>query len=286
MARRQNEVRQRAGRPQEAKGRGRQEGSRRSEEEQGSAVVTSSAVDDSATAKEVKPKLTLVATPIGNLGDISPRTSEALSSADFWIVEDTRISAKLAFHLGIKKSMKVAHDHSEDSQLEKLLTEIETGKQAVLLTAGGAPGISDPGARLVDLAYGRAIEIDSIPGPSAVISSLMLSGFYAQRFAFLGFLGRTPGDMKKELAIFRESPYTLVIFESPHRFKRLLESAAEALGERRYAICREITKRNQQVFRSELPTMPNDSDVPSKGEFTIVIEGRRKKLERQKYVKI
>ena len=227
-----------------------------------------------------------MATPIGNLGDISPRASEALSQADFWIVEDTRISAKLAFHLAVKKTMRVAHDHSEDSQLERLLDEIETGKQAVLVTDGGAPGVSDPGARIVDLAHERGIEVDGIPGPSAVINALMLSGFFAQRFAFLGFLGRTPGDIKKELGIFRESPYTLVLFESPHRFKKLLESAAEALGDRRYAICREITKRNQQVFRSELPTIPNETDVPSKGEFTIVIEGRRKKLERQKYVKI
>ncbi len=210
----------------------------------------------------------------------------ALSEADFWIVEDTRISAKLAFHLGVKKTMRVAHDHSEDFQLEKLLEEIESGKQAVLLTDGGAPGISDPGARLTDLAHNRGIEVDGIPGPSAVINALMLSGFFAQRFAFLGFLGRTPGDMKKELEIFRESPYTIVLFESPFRFKNLLKVAGEVLGDRRYAICREITKRNQQVFRSELPTIPSEADVPSKGEFTIIIEGRRKKLERQKYVNI
>jgi 16S rRNA (cytidine1402-2'-O)-methyltransferase len=203
-----------------------------------------------------------------------------------WIVEDTRISAKLAFHLEIKKTMRVAHDHSEDSQLDRLLDEIETGKHAVLLTDGGAPGVSDPGARLVDLAYARGIEVDGIPGPSAVINALMLSGFYAQRFAFLGFLGRTPGDIKKELAVFRDSPYTLVLFESPFRFKKLLESAGDALGERRYAICRELTKRNQQIFRSELPIIPSETEVPAKGEFTIVIEGRRKKLERQKYVNI
>ena len=228
----------------------------------------------------------MVATPIGNLGDISPRTSAALAEADFWIVEDTRISAKLAFHLELRKTMRVAHDHSEDSQLDKLLDEIQTGKQAVLLTDGGAPGVSDPGARLVDLAHTRGIEVDGIPGPSAVINALMLSGFYAQRFAFLGFLGRSAGDMKKEMEVFADSPYTLVLFESPFRFKKLLEAAGEVLGNRRYAICREITKRNQQVFRSELPTIPNETDVPAKGEFTIVIEGRRKKLERQKYVNI
>lgn len=210
----------------------------------------------------------------------------SLQEADFWIVEDSRISAKLAFHLEVKKTMRVANDHSQDSQLNRILDEIEEGKHAVLLTDGGAPGVSDPGARLADLAHERGIEVDGVPGPSAVISALMLSGFYAQRFAFLGFLGRTPGDMKKELLPFQESPYTLVLFESPHRFKKLIETAGEVLGERRYAICREITKRNQQVFRSELPTIPLETEVPSKGEFTIVIEGRRKTLERQKYVKI
>ena len=182
--------------------------------------------------------------------------------------------------------MRIANDHSEDFHLDKLLDEIETGKHAVLLTDGGAPGVSDPGARLADLAHNRGIEVDGIPGPSAVINALMLSGFYAQRFAFLGFLGRSPGDMKKELEIFQESPYTIVLFESPFRFKKLLAVAGEVLGNRRYAICREITKRNQQVFRSELPTIPNETDVPSKGEFTIVIEGRRKNLKGTKYVNI
>lgn len=182
--------------------------------------------------------------------------------------------------------MKIAHDHSQDSQLDRLLDEIEMGRHAVLLTDGGAPGVSDPGARLVDLAHERGITVDGIPGPSAVINALMLSGFFAQRFAFLGFLGRTPGDIKKELLPFVDSPYTLVLFESPHRFRKLLETAGSVLGERRYAICREITKRNQQVFRSELPTIPNEGEVPAKGEFTIVIEGRRKTLGRQKYVKL
>ncbi|MBS1702766.1 MAG: rRNA small subunit methyltransferase 1 [Armatimonadetes bacterium] len=186
----------------------------------------------------------------------------------------------------MKKPMKVAHDHSQDAQLDRLLDEVEAGKRAVVLTDGGAPGISDPGARLVDLAHDRGIEVDAIPGPSAVIDALMLSGFFAQRFAFLGFLGRTPGDIRKELMPFTESPYTLVLFESPHRFRKLLEVAAEVLGDRRYAICREVTKRNQQVFRENLPTIPNEGQVPAKGEFTIVIEGRRKTLGKQKYVKI
>jgi len=211
---------------------------------------------------------------------MSPRSVVALKEADFWIVEDTRISSKLGYVLEVRKHMKVAHDHSQDGALNRILDEIEEGKHAVLMTDGGAPAVSDPGSRLVDLAHERGIEVDAIPGPSAVINSLMLSGFFAQRFAFLGFLGRTPGDIKKELLPFVDSPYSLVLFESPHRFRKLLEVAGQVLGERRYAICREITKANQQVFRNILPTIPNEAEVIGKGEFTIVIEGRRKSRER------
>lgn len=207
---------------------------------------------------------------------MSPRCQSALREADLWVVEDTRISGKLLSVLEEKKPMRVANDHTPDFKLNQILDEIEAGLHAVCLTDGGAPGVSDPGARLADLAHERGIEVDAVGGPSAPINALMLSGFYAQRFAFLGFLGRTPGAIKKELAQFVESPYTLVIFDSPHRFRTLLQASAEVLGFRRYAICREISKLNQQVFRSNLPIIPTETEVPAKGEFTIVIEGRRK----------
>ena len=200
----------------------------------------------------------------------------ALREADFWIVEDTRISGKLGIVLGVKKTMRIANDHTGDDALNRILDDIETGQHAVLMSDGGAPGVSDPGSRLVDLAHEREIEVDAIPGPSAVINALMLSGFFAQRFAFLGFLGRKAGDIRSELEPFKDSPYTLVLFESQHRFRNLLEVAGEVLGDRRYAICREITKANQQVFRENLPTIPNEHQVLARGEFTIVIEGRRK----------
>jgi 16S rRNA (cytidine1402-2'-O)-methyltransferase len=189
------------------------------------------------------------------------------------------MSGKLGQLLGIKKPMKIVNDFTGDDAIHRLLDDIETGKHAALMSDGGAPAVSDPGARVVDLAHQRGVEVDAMAGPSAVVNALMLSGFYAQRFAFLGFLGRTSGDIKKELEAYRESPYTLVLFESPHRFRKLLEVSAEVLGFRRYAICREISKINQQVFRSNLPTIPSEEEVLGRGEFTIVIEGRRKKLE-------
>ena len=221
-------------------------------------------------------KLTLVATPIGNLADLSPRAVETLWAADFWIVEDTRVSGKLQSHLGLQKPMRILNEHTRPEAIRRYVEEIEEGKHAALLTDGGSPVISDPGALLCDACHEAEIEIDAIPGPSAVINALTLSGFFAQRFAFLGFLGRKPGAVKQELRPFADSPYTLVLFESPHRIQAMLKAAAEELGNRRYAICREMTKLHQQVYRDRLPNIPNESSVPNKGEVTIVIEGRRK----------
>jgi 16S rRNA (cytidine1402-2'-O)-methyltransferase len=221
-------------------------------------------------------QLTLVTTPIGNLGDLSPRAGEALREADFWIVEDTRVSGKLLSVLEVRKPMRVLNDHTSRGQIEGYLEELKAGGRAALLTDGGAPSISDPGAILTDLCHDNGVKIEGIPGPSAVITALMLSGFFGQRFAFLGFLGRKAGDIRKELAQFQDSSMTIVLFESPFRFEAVLKVAHEALGERRYAICRELTKMHEQVYRSILPNIPPEKEVPRKGEVTLVIEGRRK----------
>jgi len=220
--------------------------------------------------------LTMGATPKGNLGDPSHRAKTALSEAEVWFVEDSRISGKLQSLLQIKRPMKVLNEHTSPAQVERYRDDLLAGLKAVVVTDGGAPGISDPGARLCDLCHEAEVAVDAIPGPSAVIDALMLSGFYAQRFAFLGFLPRKNGPMSEELAPFADSPYTLVLFESQHRLSVLLQRASEVLGSRRYAICREMTKIHQQIYRDTLPNMPTEASVPLKGEFTIVIEGRRK----------
>jgi 16S rRNA (cytidine1402-2'-O)-methyltransferase len=222
-------------------------------------------------------RLTLVCTPIGNLSDLSPRAAEALGAADFWIVEDSRVSGKLATYLGLKKPMRVLNEHTRPDQVQAYVDEIENGSSAALLTDGGAPGISDPGAAIANLCHEAGVRVEAIPGPSAPITALMLSGFFAQQFAFLGFLGRKPGDIRKALAPFAESTLTLVLFESPFRFDALLKAAHEVLGERRYAICRELTKMHEQVYRNTLPELPSEREVPHKGEVTVVIEGYRKK---------
>jgi 16S rRNA (cytidine1402-2'-O)-methyltransferase len=228
-----------------------------------------------------KGSLVLVATPIGNLSDLSPRAIEALISADLWFVEDTRISGKLQSHLGLHKPMRVLNDHTREEQIQKYLEEVRAGSRGAVLTDGGAPVVSDPGAILCDLCHEAGIVVDGIPGPSAPILALTLSGFFGQRFAFLGFLPRKAGDIKSELKPFAESPLTLILFESQFRIGSLLEAAHAVLGERRYAICREMTKSHEQVFRSRLPLVPSDSQVPRKGEFTVVIEGKRRGEERE-----
>ncbi len=220
--------------------------------------------------------LTLVSGPIGNLKDLSPRAAEALEQAEVWFVEDTRVSGKLQSHLGIKRPMRVCSDHTGEAVLEKLADEAAE-KPCALLSDAGTPGISDPGARLVDICYERGIPVDSIPGPSAVTDALALSGFYAQRFAFLGFPPRKRGPMLELLSPFADSALTLVLFESPHRVARLLEWGAEALGDRRCAICRELTKAHQQIYRCRLSEPPTESQVPRKGEVTVVIEGLRRR---------
>ncbi|MFQ3586645.1 MAG: 16S rRNA (cytidine(1402)-2'-O)-methyltransferase [Fimbriimonadaceae bacterium] len=221
----------------------------------------------------------MIASPIGNLGDLSPRAADALRDADLWFVEDTRVSARLAAHLGIRKPMRIVNEHTSTKALSEYVLEIEAGAQAVLLTDAGAPAISDPGAMLADLCHEAGLRVDALPGPSAVTTALMASGFFAQRFAFLGFLPRKPGPMREELAPFADSPLTLVLFESPHRADKLLGTLYDALGVRRYAICRELTKVHQQVYRERLPHIPTEKAVPRKGEWTVVVEGRRRSFE-------
>lgn len=222
-------------------------------------------------------RLVVVATPLGNLGDLTPRAAQALTEATQWAVEDTRVSASLQRHLDIKRPMTVLNDHTPASRLEQLVEAVESGETVAVLSDAGTPAVSDPGAELVDICHTRGLAVDAAPGPSAVTTALSVSGFYAQRFAFLGFLPRKPGPMREVLAPFAESTLTLVFFESPFRVEALLKSCAATLGDRRYAVCRELTKMHQQVWRARLPELPTEKEVPKKGEFTVVVEGNRRR---------
>lgn len=224
-------------------------------------------------------RLVLVATPIGNLGDFSERAKTALSEADLWLVEDTRVSGKLQGALGVKKPMKVLNDHTGDFKLNEYADAIAQGSIVAVVSDAGTPVVSDPGAELVALCRQRQLPVDSIPGPSAVSVALTLSGFYAQRYAFLGFLSRKSSQAVETLQPFQESALTIVLFESQFRIEATLEACHQALGSRNYVICRELTKMHQQVWSGTLPAVPGVSEVPRKGEFTIVVEGHRRNRE-------
>ncbi|MBS1724061.1 MAG: 16S rRNA (cytidine(1402)-2'-O)-methyltransferase [Armatimonadetes bacterium] len=220
-------------------------------------------------------RLVVVATPIGNLEDFSPRAKRELSEADLWLVEDTRVTGKLQMVLGVKKPMRVLNDHTSPKQIGAL-AEIAEEQVVALVSDAGVPVVSDPGAELIEACQERGVEVDVVPGPSAVTTALAHSGFFAQRFAFLGFLSRKAGPAAEALAPFAESSLTLVLFESPYRIGSTLEACHRALGSRRYVVCRELTKKHQQVWRGTLPELPTEQQVPRKGEFTLVVEGRRR----------
>jgi len=224
-----------------------------------------------------KARLTAIATPIGNFGDLSSRAKLCLSEADVWFVEDTRVSGQLQRHLETNISMKRLDEHSSPYDVQKYARQILEGNlSACIVSDAGTPCVSDPGAILIDSAYDLGIQVESLPGPSAVSNALVLSGFFAQRYAFLGFLARKSGAIKKELLPYADSSLTLVFFESVHRLDELLKCCHEVLGERRYAVCREMTKVHQQVYRERLPNMPAEEDILHKGELTLVVEGKRK----------
>jgi len=227
-----------------------------------------------------KPRLSVVCTPIGNLGDLSDRVRDTLSEAAGWIVEDTRVSGKLASHLGLKKPMKVLNDHTSPAAVEQLLAWVESTGHVAVLTDGGAPTVSDPGTTIVDLAHDAGIPVDVIPGPSAVIAALAVSGFFGQRFTFLGFPPRKAGDVRNLFGPFADSTQSIIFFESPFRVLATMKVLAEVFPGRRYAICRELTKLYEQVYRGAFPDLPTEGEVPMKGEFTIVIEGKRAAKER------
>ncbi len=220
--------------------------------------------------------LILIAGPIGNLGDITPRAREALEASSFVIAEDSRVTGRLLQLLEIKKPLAILNDHTSPAKIDALVARISEEGQACLLTDAGTPGISDPGALLVEACAEAGLDVDALPGASAVTTALSLSGFFAQRFAFLGFLPKKPGPVAEVLKPFVDSSSTLVLFESPFRVLKTLEFCEAALGDRRVAICRELTKMHQQVWRTSLSKRPTEKDVPLKGEFTIVIEGKRR----------
>jgi 16S rRNA (cytidine1402-2'-O)-methyltransferase len=221
--------------------------------------------------------LYLVGTPIGNLGDLSERARETLAAADVIAAEDTRRAGRLLEHLGIEKKRFVSlFDANEEERTAHILRLLRDGRSIAVVSDGGMPLVSDPGFRLVRACVADGIEVTTVPGPSAAIAALVVSGLPNDRFAFEGFPPRKKGERARRLEELRHDPRTLVFFESPVRAAALLGAIRETFGDRRVALCRELTKLHEEVVRGSVSQVLDAiGDRPLKGEVAIVVEGER-----------
>jgi 16S rRNA (cytidine1402-2'-O)-methyltransferase len=220
--------------------------------------------------------LVLAGTPIGDVGDASARLGRVLSTADVVAAEDTRRLRRLTGELGITVGGRVISyfEGNERERTPELLTALTDGKTVVVVTDAGMPSVSDPGYRLVAAAIEAGVDITAVPGPSAVLTALALSGLPVDRFTFEGFLPRKPGERGRRLAELAEEPRTMVFFEAPHRLTASLEAMGEAFGaDRRTAVCRELTKTYEEVKRGPLDELVTWSKDGVRGEITVVVAG-------------
>ncbi len=220
--------------------------------------------------------LVLVGTPIGNLADLSPRAVDALGRADVVCCEDTRRTGRLLAHAGVKAARLVTvNDHTEAAAVDDVLGRLGRGESVAVVTDAGMPGISDPGERLVAAAAAAGHTVEVVPGPSAVVSALAVSGLPGGRFAFEGFLPRKGSGRTGRLAEAAAERRTTVLYEAPHRLARTLAELAEVCGPgRRVAIARELTKLHEEVWRGTLAEAVSwVAGRPPRGEFVVVLEG-------------
>ena len=217
--------------------------------------------------------LYLVATPIGNLSDISQRALQTLADADYVASEDTRKTGRLLAHFEIKRPQISFYEHNKLRATTKIMALLEQGKTVALVTSAGTPGISDPGFTLVRAALEAGKEVTMIPGPTAFVAALILSGLPVHGFTFRGFAPRKSGRRQNFLAVDKDSPHTLIFYESPHRLQAFLKDAIEVFGDRRAALAKELTKMFESVKRGRLSDMLAGLDEKLKGEYVVVIAG-------------
>lgn len=220
--------------------------------------------------------LVLAATPIGRVGDAPPRLAEELAGADVVAAEDTRRLKRLASELGVEVGGRVVSyfEGNEAARTPQLLEALEAGQRVVLVTDAGMPSVSDPGYRLVAAAVGADVHVTAVPGPSAVLTALAVSGLPVDRFCFEGFLPRKAGERGRRLAELATEPRTMVFFESPHRTAATLAAMAEAFGaDRPAAVCRELTKTYEEVRRGPLAELADRAVEGVRGEITLVVAG-------------
>jgi 16S rRNA (cytidine1402-2'-O)-methyltransferase len=220
--------------------------------------------------------LHVVATPIGNLGDLSDRARETLAAADLVVAEDTRRTGRLLQAMGIRASMRSMFEANERERAPEIVRALLDGRTVALVSDGGMPLVSDPGYRLVTACIEAGIEIRVVPGPSAVLAALVVSGLPTDRFVFEGFLPRAAGERRARLAALAHDPRTLVFFESPRRVPGMLRDLLTTMGDRRVALCRELTKLHEEVVRGPASTVLEAlGDDPLRGEVVVVVEGDR-----------
>jgi 16S rRNA (cytidine1402-2'-O)-methyltransferase len=222
-------------------------------------------------------RLEVVATPIGNLGDLSSRAREVLAAADLIAAEDTRRTGQLLNAIGISAPLVSLHDYNEAARLEPLLQQLLAGKVIALVSDAGTPLLSDPGFGLVRAAAAAGIEVRAVPGASAITAALSVAGLATDRFAFEGFLPSRAGERRALLARLAAEPRTLVFFEAPHRIAGALADLARSFGDQRAAVVtRELTKMHESVYRGtlqQLCTMARDNADFARGEITVVVAG-------------
>ena len=218
--------------------------------------------------------LFLVGTPIGNLDDLSPRALETLRAVDFIAAEDTRVTLKLLNRFEIKKKLVCYFEHNRAEMGEKILARLLDGENCALVTDAGMPAISDPGEDIVRQCAAQGVTVCAVPGPSALVTALAVSGLPTQRFTFEGFLSVSGRSRRAHLESLRGERRTMVFYEAPHKLVRTLQDLLDALGERDVALCRELTKLHEEVVRTTLSAaIARYTETPPRGEFVLVVRG-------------
>lgn len=229
--------------------------------------------------------LFLCATPIGNLGDMTPRVVETLQSVDVIAAEDTRNSIKLLNHFEIHTPMTSYHEYNKVEKAKQLVGQLLNGQNIALITDAGTPAISDPGEVLVQMCYEKGVTVTSLPGPAACITALTLSGLSTRRFCFEGFL---PADKKEKKAVLEElaaESRTMILYEAPHHLVRTLEELNSVLGERKITLCRELTKKFETVMPTTLEkALDYYKEEEPRGEYVLVIEGKSQEEKREEEI--
>lgn len=225
------------------------------------------------------PSLYLIPTPVGNMEDITLRAIHTLEMVDFLLCEDTRVTSELLHKLNIKKKLIHSDDHNEDSLKEMVLSKLQEGNNIGLVTDRGTPIISDPGYKIVEYVTSHGFNVISLPGPTAFVPALTMSGINPAPFLFYGFLNSKDSKRKKELETLKKLPYTIILYEAPHRIQDMLTSLFEVFGNRKIALCREISKKYEEAIRGTITDVLDVVDS-IKGEMVVVVEGN---LEQEDY---